>query len=106
MIGDMVVNTSRSGTRLILIRLRLATIGAVGQRPWQRAHRLHLPSAGAAVGRRPSSGSAVVVLGGVAGQGEEDVVERRAGAARRRRARSRAASSRRSASISTAGAAA
>ena len=63
MIGDSVVKTSRSGTRLILIRLRLATTTpspTVLERrssrwpPWPRS-----------------------LLGGVAGQGQEHVVEGR-----------------------------
>ena len=88
MIGDMVVNTSRSGTRLILIRLRLATIGAVGERLAARrcarsgATGLRLGNGGhrspPRARLRRSDCSQPLVLGAVAGEGEEHVVERRA----------------------------
>ena len=97
MIGDSVVKTSRSGTRLILIRLRLATTSAVGQRSWTTLiGSSPRPARGRPASLRASSSARVP------GEGEEHVVERRPAQADVVARRSPAASRRRSASTSTA----
>ena len=70
MIGESVVKTSRSGTRLILIRLRLATT-AESDTTSTRAHQATSGSGAVSVGLRGRPRRA-------AGEGEEHVVEGRA----------------------------
>ena len=77
MIGDSRTKTSTSGTRLILITLRLATTApsASGERG-DDAHRATSTCVG--VGSSSGTPASSRPVGGVAGEGEEDVVEGRA----------------------------
>ena len=86
MIGERVENTSRSGTRLILIRLRFATTMPSPSRLGTAAHRTVARVSPAPAASVPSFGAglavAVFFFGDVAGERQEHVVQ--GGAAQRR----------------------